>query len=82
MRLTQLARTFAGPVEVATDAAGPWIDAKSPVKLLRLRAPRGTTLHVRSSGAAAESAVAAIVELIRRQFDEAPDASHSGAAHE
>jgi phosphocarrier protein HPr len=80
VKLTQLAKTFASIVEIATSAEGPWVDAKSPVKVMRVRAPSGTTLHVRASGADAEAARDAMVALILRRFDEAEGAEH-GAGH-
>ncbi len=80
VKLTQLAKTFACRVEVALSAEGPWVDAKSPVKVMRLSAPCGATLHVRSTGAGAERAAAAILSLVRDGFGEAaeppPKAAH------
>jgi phosphocarrier protein len=72
VKFTQLAKTFASTVEFAIDGAdGPWIDAKSPVKVMRAKAPKGTVLHFRAEGADAGAAVAAMVALIERRFDEA-----------
>jgi phosphocarrier protein HPr len=70
VKLTQLAKTFAGTVELALAAEGPWTDAKSPVKVMRVKAGKGTTLHVRTEGPQAEAALAAVLDLIQRQFDE------------
>ncbi len=65
MKLTQLAKTFDGTVEIAVSPDGPWIDAKSPVKVMRVRVPKGTTLHIRAD---AQAAADALVELVRGQF--------------
>ena len=70
VKLTQLAKKFAARVEIATDAAGPWNDAKSPVKVMRVKAAKGATLHVQAEGADAAQAVAALVALVERRFDE------------
>lgn len=70
VKLTQLARRFAARVEVATAAEGPWTDAKSPVKIMRVKAAQGQTLYVRAEGEDATSAVAALLDLVRRKFDE------------
>ena len=70
VKLTQLAKSFAGRVEFALAPEGPWIDAKSPVKVMRVRAAKGTTLHVRTEGPDADAALDAVIGLIRRQFDE------------
>jgi phosphocarrier protein len=62
MKLTRLAKKFAGAVEIAVAPEGPWVDAKSPVKVMRVRVPQGAMLHVRSEEAAAAEAVVALVE--------------------
>jgi phosphocarrier protein len=74
VKFTQLAKRYAARVEFAFAAGGPWIDAKSPVKVMRAKAPRGTTLHFRAEGPDAAEAVAALVALVERRFDEAEGA--------
>ena len=76
VKLTQAAKAFACRVEIALAAEGPWVDAKSPVKVMRVRAPRGAMLHVRSVGADAATAAQAILVLIRTGFGE--EARRSG----
>lgn len=71
VKFTKLAKTFAADVEMALAADGPWIDAKSIVKVMATKAPKGTMLYLRASGEGAESAVKALVELVERDFDEA-----------
>jgi phosphocarrier protein HPr len=71
VKLTQLAKTFTCRVEIALSADGPWVDAKSPVKVMRVKAPRGAVLHVRSSGKGAQAAVEALMDLVRAGFGEA-----------
>jgi phosphocarrier protein HPr len=78
VKLTQLAKTFVCQVEISLAAEGPWVDAKSPVKVMRVKAPRGATLHVRTSGAGGGAAAAAILALIRAGFGEATDAAGGG----
>lgn len=70
VKFTKLAKTFPAQVEMALDAAGPWIDAKSIVKVMATKAPKGTTLHLRAEGEGAEAAVDALVALVERDFDE------------
>jgi phosphocarrier protein HPr len=70
VKLTQLAKSFAATVEIAISADGPWTDAKSPVKVMRVKAPMGTSLHVRADGADAEAAVAAVIRLVHDKFGE------------
>lgn len=76
VKLTQLAKTFSSAISVATDAAGPWIDAKSPVKIMRVKAPKGTTLYFEASGDDAADAIVALVDLIERRFDESDGDDH------
>ena len=73
VKLTQLAKTFDCRVEIALSADGPWVDAKSPVKVMRVKAPRGAVLHVRTSGKGARAAVDALMTLVRGGFGEATD---------
>lgn len=73
VKLTKLAKTFSSKVEIASEEAGPWIDAKSIVKVMAMKARRNTTLHVRAAGDDAETAVAEVIGLVRRDFDEGQD---------
>ncbi|WP_316159960.1 HPr family phosphocarrier protein [Bradyrhizobium sp. SZCCHNRI20481] len=70
VKLTQLAKRFASTIEVAIAADGPWTDAKSPVKIMRVKAAKGETLFLRANGTDAEAAIAALVDLVNRKFDE------------
>lgn len=73
VKLTKLAKGFSAALEIAGAAEGPWIDAKSIVKVMALKAKQHSTLFVRASGADAEAAVAAVTGLVKRDFDEAGD---------
>lgn len=70
VKLTKLAKTFEADVVLAASADGPWIDAKSIVKVMAMKAPKDTTLHFRASGPDADAALAALVSLVERDFDE------------
>ena len=61
---------------VGQHASGPWIDAKSIVKVMALKAPRDSTLHFRAEGEGAAEAVNALSALVARDFDE----DHADAA--
>ena len=69
VKLTQLAKRFDANIEFALDASGPWVDAKSPVKVMRFKAAKGTTLHFRATGADARQALAEILALVARGFE-------------
>ncbi len=71
VKLTQLAKRFSSRVEFALAVDGPWIDAKSPVKVMRVKAPKGSVLHFRSEGSDSETALKAIVDLVAQKFGEA-----------
>ena len=70
VKLTKLAKTFTSRIELGLSEDGPWIDAKSIVKVMAFKAAKGTTLHFRADGADADAAVTALVDLVRRDFDE------------
>jgi phosphotransferase system enzyme I (PtsI) len=70
VKLTQVAKRFPERIEFALHPDGPWADAKSPVKVMRVKAAKGSTLHFRASGPAAGEALAAMVALVERRFDE------------
>jgi len=79
VKLTKLAKRFAARIELATTTLGPWIDAKSIVKVMAAKAPKGTELHFRATGADADAALAAILGLIERDFDEGAETPDDGS---
>ena len=72
MKLTKLAKTFGSRIELGLGPEGPWIDAKSIVKVM---ARKGAAGHARCISAPTATmpttAVAALVGLVERDFDEA-----------
>jgi phosphocarrier protein HPr len=70
VKLTKLAKGFGARIHLALDEAGPWIDAKSIVKVMATKAPKGAMLFLRAEGADARDAVNALVALVERDFDE------------
>ncbi len=71
VKLTKLAKTFPNAaVQIAVAEAGPWIDAKSVVKVMAMKAVRGAFLHLRASGDDAAAALDALLALVHRDFDE------------
>ena len=71
VKLTKLAKKFASKISLAI-ARGPWIDAKSIVKLMAAKTPRDSLLHFRAEGADAQAAVDALVSLVERDFPDEP----------
>jgi phosphocarrier protein len=79
VKLTKLAKTFASRVELALATEGPWIDAKSIVRVMATKAPQHAVLHFRAEGDDAERAVDALVALVAGDFEDAPgDVAHAG----
>ena len=70
VKLTKLAKKFVSRVELAMSADGPWIDAKSIVKVMAFKAPKDTTLFFRAEGDDADAAVQTLVELVESDFGE------------
>ena len=76
VKLTKLAKSFKSTIEFALSPEGPWIDAKSIVKVMATKAKKDTVLHFRASGGDAPAAVAALTSLVERDFKE----NHADAA--
>jgi phosphocarrier protein HPr len=74
VKLTKLAKGFGSRIVLALGEEGPWIDAKSIVKVMATKAPKGSTLYLRAEGDDAGDAIEALVGLVRRDFDEGHDA--------
>jgi phosphocarrier protein HPr len=73
VRFTQIAKRHAAEIEIALDVkAGPWADAKSILKVMGLKAPCGSVLHLRAFGPDAANAVAALVALVECGFADQP----------
>ena len=71
VKLTQCAKRFAAKIEIALAPDGPWTDAKSPVKVMRVKAPQGAMLYFRVAGPDGEAALAAMLALVHDGFGEA-----------
>ena len=70
VKLTKLAKRFEASVRVRSAANGAWVNAKSPTGMMKLKARHGETLAFAADGSDAAEAVAALVGLVERNFDE------------
>lgn len=70
VKLTKLAKTFQAKTEIAPSSNGPWVDAKSIVKVMAMKVPEGAVLHIRATGADADAAIVTLRGLVERDFDE------------
>ena len=77
VKLTKLAKTFAGAIQIAGSPEGPWIDAKSIVKVMAMKAKQDSTLYLRACGSDSAAAIEALKGLVERDFDE--DAVHAAS---
>ena len=71
VKLTKLAKAFESRIDLGLTPEGPWVDAKSIVKVMATKAAKDTVLHFRAEGSDAKIAVDALVDLVNRDFDEA-----------
>jgi phosphocarrier protein len=81
VKLTKLAKTFASRIELALAADGPWIDAKSIVRVMATKAPQNSFLHFRAEGDDARTAVDALIALVVGDFEDAPAGQPGDVAH-
>jgi phosphocarrier protein HPr len=68
LALTKLAKKFPSQIHIGATAAGPWIDAKSIAKVMKMKAPKDTVLYFEAAGDGAGDAVRALIELIEKDF--------------
>lgn len=69
-RLALTAQRFKATIRLSRVGAPEEVDAKSIIAMLTLGAPKGAALSIRATGEDAETAVAAVVELIEQNFGE------------
>jgi phosphocarrier protein len=70
VKLTKLAKSFAATIELRSEEAPGWVNAKSPNAVMKLRAGHETSLAIRAAGEDAAAAVAALTALVDANFDE------------
>ena len=78
VKLAQLAAGFDANVEVRAGDDGEWVRARSTARVMKLKAGAQSTIHFRAEGSQAADALSALVDFVRRDFDEGPDAPGCG----
>jgi len=68
VKLTKLAKKFRAQISIRAGESADWINAKSVAKVMAMRASRDSTIEIKASGEDAEAAVAAMVDLVARDF--------------
>ena len=73
VKLAQLVVTFDANAWVRLQDGGEWVKARSTAQVMKLSARHGQQLQVGATGPEADSVVQAVVDLIKRNFDEVDD---------
>jgi len=70
VKLTKLAKGFESRIDLGLSADGPWVDAKSIVKVMATKAPQDSVIYFRAEGADADAAVQALITLVEGDFQD------------
>jgi phosphocarrier protein HPr len=68
VKLTKLAKKFSADISIRPSETVEWVNAKSIAKVMAMRAQRDSMIEIMASGADAEAAVGALVELVAADF--------------
>ena len=82
VKLAQLAAGFDAHVEIRAGEDGEWVRARSTARVMKLKAGAQSTIHFRAEGSQADDALSALVDFVRRDFDEGPAATSGSTAPE
>ena len=82
VKLTKLAKTFASQIEVALAEDGPWVDAKSIVKVMAVKAAKGATLHFRARGSRRRRGARGAARTGRRRLPRGSGGSAGGGSED
>lgn len=69
VKVTKLAKSFVADIEISGESQQKWVNAKSPSAVMKLKIAQGESMLIRGSGADANVAVTALMELIDRNFE-------------
>ena len=72
VKLAQLAAGFDANIEIRAGEDGEWVRARSTARVMKLKAGAQSTIHFRAEGSEADDALSALVDFVRRDFDEDP----------
>ena len=75
VKLAQLAAGFDANIEIRAGEDGEWVRARSTARVMKLKAGAQSTIHFRAEGSQADDALSALVDFVRRDFDEDPAAT-------
>ena len=72
VKLAQLAAGFDANIEIRAGEDGEWVRARSTARVMKLKAGAQSTIHFRAEGSEAGDALSALVDFVRRDFEEGP----------
>ena len=72
VKLARLAAGFDANIEIRAGDDGEWVRARSTARVMKLKAGAQSTIHFRAEGSEADDALSALVDFVRRDFDEKP----------
>ena len=75
VKLARLAAGFDAHIEIRAGDDGEWIRARSTARVMKLKAGAQSTIHIRAEGSQADDALSALIDFVRRDFDEGPTAA-------
>ena len=70
VKLTKVAKAFESRIDLGLSPDGPWVDAKSIVKVMAAKVPKDSTIYFRAEGADAKAALEALVTLVDGDFQD------------
>ena len=64
VKLTKLAKAFESKIDLGLSPEGPWVDAKSIVKVMATKAPKDSTIYFRAEGSTFRRVASAPAALV------------------
>ena len=68
IRFSRAARAYAARIQVRTDEAAHWVDAKSVAKVMSLQVESGRTIRLRAHGIDADAALGGLRQLVENEL--------------
>lgn len=66
--LTKLAKQFDCEIGIGLSEKGPWVNAKSISKVMKMKAPQNEVLYLTAEGKDADLAIREIIKLVENDF--------------
>ena len=66
--LTKMAKRFESEISISLSPEGPWVNAKSISKVMKMKAPQNAVLYFNVAGADAAEAIKKLISLVENDF--------------